>query len=98
MAQWLAKKLKFDKQRYFSGIHIHVGSQGVPLERFVSGTKVLQDFIKDIEAKCGDQIKVVDIGGGLSTSYTEQGEPEGFTFQKYRDQLNIEVMIKNQDQ
>jgi len=76
---------------WLNGIHIHVGSQGVPLERFVSGTKVLQDFIKDIEAKCGDQIKVVDIGGGLSTSYTEQGEPEGFTFQKYRDQLNIEA-------
>ena len=61
------------------------------MERFVSGSKVLVNFIKDIEAVCGDQIKVVDIGGGLSTSYTETEEPQGFTFQKYRDQLNIEV-------
>ena len=48
-------------------------------------------FIKDIEASCGDQIKVVDIGGGLSTSYTEPQEPAEFTFQKYRDFLNKEV-------
>jgi len=76
---------------WLTGIHIHVGSQGVPLERFVSGTKVLKDFIKDIEARCGDQIKIVDIGGGLSTSYTESEEPAEFTFQKYRDQLNIQA-------
>jgi len=55
------------------------------------GTKVLKDFIKDIEARCGDQIKIVDIGGGLSTSYTESEEPAEFTFQKYRDQLNIQA-------
>ena len=61
------------------------------MERFVSGTKVLMAFIKDIEASCGDQIKVVDIGGGLSTSYTEPQEPAEFTFQKYRDFLNKEV-------
>jgi len=57
----------------------------------VSGTRVLLNFIKDIEARCPGQIKVVDIGGGLSTSYTERGEPEGFTYQKYRDLLDNEV-------
>lgn len=76
---------------WLTSIHIHIGSQGVPLERFVSGSKVLVSFIKDIEAACGDQIKVVDIGGGLSTSYSEPQEPQGFTFQAYRDQLNIEA-------
>ena len=76
---------------WLNSIHIHVGSQGVPMERFVSGTRVLMAFIKDIEASCGDQIKVVDIGGGLSTSYTEPQEPAEFTFQKYRDFLNKEV-------
>ena len=56
-----------------------------------SGTRVLLNFIKDIEARCPGQIKVVDIGGGLSTSYTERGEPEGFTYQKYRDLLDKEA-------
>ena len=55
------------------------------------GTRVLLNFIKDIEARCPGQIKVVDIGGGLSTSYTERGEPEGFTYQKYRDLLDNEA-------
>ena len=49
------------------------------------------DFIKDIESKCGDQIKAVDIGGGLSSSYTESADPAEFTYQKYRDFLNKEV-------
>ena len=55
------------------------------------GTRVLLDFIRDIEARCPGQIKVVDIGGGLSTSYTQREEPEGFTYQKYRDLLNKEA-------
>ena len=59
----------------------------------ISGTKVMQEFIKDIEALCGDQIKIVDIGGGLSTSYTEPDEPQEFSFQNYRDYLNKEVKI-----
>ena len=56
------------------------------------GTKVMQEFIKDIEALCGDQIKIVDIGGGLSTSYTEPNEPQEFSYQNYRDYLNKEVI------
>ena len=76
---------------WLNGIHIHVGSQGVPIDKFVSGVRVLLDFIRDIEAKCPGQIKVVDIGGGLSTSYTQREEPEGFTYQKYRDLLDKEV-------
>ena len=55
------------------------------------GTRVLLDFIRDIEARCPGQIKVVDIGGGLSTSYTQREEPEGFTYQKYRDLLDKEA-------
>ena len=55
------------------------------------GTRVLLDFISDIEARCPGQIKVVDIGGGLSTSYTQREEPEGFTYQKYRDLLDKEA-------
>ena len=73
------------------GVHIHVGSQGVPLEKFVSGSRVLMDFVSVLEERCPGQIKVVDIGGGLSTTYTESEEPVEFGYQKYRDQLDKEV-------
>ena len=74
-----------------AGVHIHVGSQGVPLDKFVSGGRVLMDFVSVLEERCPAQIKVVDIGGGLSTTYTEAEEPEEFSYQKYREQLDKEV-------
>jgi len=81
----------FVQHPWLSGVHIHVGSQGVPLDKFVSGGRVLMDFVSVLEERCPGQIKVVDIGGGLSTSYTEDKEPGEFSYQKYRDQLNSEV-------
>jgi len=81
----------FVENPWLSGVHIHVGSQGVPLDKFVSGSRVLMDFVAVLEDRCPGQIKVVDIGGGLSTTYTEPEEPEEFSYQKYREQLNIQV-------
>ena len=52
------------------------------------------DFVSVLEKRCPGQIKVVDIGGGLSTTYTEAQEPEEFSYQKYREQLNNEVQKK----
>ena len=49
------------------------------------------DFVSVLEERCPGQIKVVDIGGGLSTTYTESEEPEEFGYQKYREQLTEEV-------
>ena len=63
----------------------------MPLEKFVSGSRVLMDFVSVLEERCPGQIKVVDIGGGLSTTYTDAEEPEEFGYQKYRDQLDKEV-------
>ena len=63
------------------------------MEKFVSGDRVLMDFVAVLEKRCPGQIKVVDIGGGLSTTYTETEEPEEFTYQKFRDQLNKEVEL-----
>jgi len=76
---------------WMTGIHIHVGSQGVPLEKFVNGCRVLFDFVSVLEEKCPGQVKVVDIGGGLSTSYTDSDEPQEYSYQTYRDELEIKV-------
>eukprot|EP00929_Paragymnodinium_shiwhaense_P033491 TRINITY_DN18383_c0_g1_i2.p1 TRINITY_DN18383_c0_g1~~TRINITY_DN18383_c0_g1_i2.p1 ORF type:complete len:332 (+),score=70.17 TRINITY_DN18383_c0_g1_i2:572-1567(+) len=73
----------YRRHRWLQGVHIHVGSQGMPLEKLAQGARTIMAFVKDIEAACGDgAIRVVDIGGGLPTSYTE--EFEAFGFSEYR--------------
>ena len=49
------------------------------------------DMTLAIESACNRPIHTVDIGGGLSTTYVDHEEPEEFTFQKYRQQLEKEV-------
>ena len=44
-------------------------------------------FVADIENHCNKQIKMIDIGGGLSTSFMDCQEPEEFKFSTYRQQL-----------
>merc|ERR1719234_3099267 len=53
----------FKENSWLNGVHIHVGSQGVPLD------------------------KVIDIGGGLSTTYIEKEEPKEFSYSEYRKRL-----------
>jgi len=48
------------------------------MELFVRGVRVCLDLVKEIEESLGRKLEIVDIGGGLSTSYTEDGEPENF--------------------
>ena len=49
------------------------------------------DFLTNIEKVCPGQITTVDIGGGLSTSYTESAEPEEFQYIQYRRKLEEKV-------
>lgn len=77
----------FKDHAWLSGVHIHVGSQGVPLDKFSDGVVVLMDFVSSLESECPGQIRTLDIGGGLSTSYTDPTEPEQFTYKLYREQL-----------
>ncbi|TRY63185.1 hypothetical protein TCAL_02083 [Tigriopus californicus] len=78
----------YEKYSWLSGIHIHVGSQGVPLELFVKGARVCMDLVKEIESKCKRQLEIIDIGGGLSSTYEEAEEPKSFEYGRYRDNLN----------
>eukprot|EP00095_Tigriopus_kingsejongensis_P002041 snap_masked-scaffold556_size137522-processed-gene-0.7 protein:Tk02041 transcript:snap_masked-scaffold556_size137522-processed-gene-0.7-mRNA-1 annotation:"diaminopimelate decarboxylase" len=83
----------YKQYTWLTGIHIHVGSQGVPLELFVKGARVgyrrvCMDMVQDIESACQRSLEIIDIGGGLSTTYKDCTEPEGFEYAKYRDDLN----------
>ncbi len=61
--------------------------QGVPLELFVRGARACMDLVSVIESRCGRRMRTVDIGGGLSTTYKSEEEPEGFTYALYRQRL-----------
>lgn len=82
----------FTKYKWLSGVHFHVGSQGIPLDLFVKGAKVCMEFIEELESK-GILIRVINIGGGLSTSYHEPDEPSAFSYQAYRDALEKDIPI-----
>ena len=49
------------------------------------------DFVKEIESATGRLLASIDIGGGLSSSYTTPEEPGEFTFHKYRKLLDENV-------
>ena len=76
---------------WLTGVHIHVGSQGVPLELFVKGARNCVDFVKAVESECARKLETIDIGGGLSTTYVDADEPDHFRYALYRQQLDEKV-------
>jgi len=74
----------YSKYKWLNGIHFHVGSQGVALDLFVAAARFCINLVNDIEATTARTLKTIDIGGGLSTSYTSPEEPENSSYQLYR--------------
>lgn len=55
----------FRQHAFLSMLHIHTGSQGIGLTMMVEGVKSLVALADQI----GDQVKVIDIGGGLPVNF-----------------------------
>ena len=53
--------------------------------------QICMDFVFEAERVTGRKMETVDIGGCLSTSYTEPAEPEQFTYAAYRARLDEAV-------
>ena len=64
---------------WLTGVHLHVGSQGCPMQMLVDGIGILYDFVMDMNVKRHDTgfppISVFDIGGGLPISYQSGTTP-----------------------
>ncbi|MEI7490484.1 MAG: diaminopimelate decarboxylase [Bacteroidota bacterium] len=65
---------------FLSGMHLHVGSQGCPLEMLVEGTGQLYDLMLEVnkltsESKGYAQVTTFDIGGGLPVTYSRGRQP-----------------------
>lgn len=68
---------------WLQGVHVHVGSQGCPLDLLAEGAQRAVRFAREVNARAGkQQVKVLDIGGGMPTVY-DGGAREAFDFKEY---------------
>jgi diaminopimelate decarboxylase len=51
-------------------VHVHVGSQGVPLELNATGVAAAVDFAQEVNRQRSGQVVGIDIGGGLPVDFT----------------------------
>lgn len=66
----------FKEHQWLTGVHLHIGSQGCPVEMLINGIRVIIDFVKEVNDLLGhQQIKIFDIGGGLPVSYSGSTSP-----------------------
>jgi len=60
---------------WLNGIHIHVGSQGCPLSLMLNGIRKIVDIVSEINQRANyQQIKFIDIGGGLPVNFDDEYE------------------------
>ncbi|KJE96025.1 diaminopimelate decarboxylase [Capsaspora owczarzaki ATCC 30864] len=63
----------YKRYSWLNAIHIHVGSQGIPMDLMASGVRRMLDLVKDIHAAVGkQQITLIDIGGGMSVNFSSE--------------------------
>lgn len=60
----------FRRHDWLRGLHVHVGSQGCPLDLMVAGARRVVDLGLEIEALRGRPVELFDLGGGLPIDYT----------------------------
>jgi diaminopimelate decarboxylase len=64
----------FLRHPWLSGAHVHVGSQGCPLELLVQGVRTIWEFVREVRAS-GGTATTIDIGGGLPARYRAEEKP-----------------------
>lgn len=75
---------------WLTRLHVHVGSQGCPLELLVRGVSAVVELAEQIEQRAGEQrITSLDIGGGLPVNF--DGEQVSPTYAEYARMLARDV-------
>lgn len=65
----------YGRYPWLNGIHVHVGSQGVPLEHLVAAARTALDLSRRIRERTGRIIEFLDLGGGLPARYVASATP-----------------------
>jgi diaminopimelate decarboxylase len=73
-----------------NALHVHVGSQGVPLDAMTAGVRAVVDLAAEINERCGERrVRIIDIGGGLSVNFaSDEVTP---TFAEYAQALRAKL-------
>ncbi|MBM3405139.1 MAG: diaminopimelate decarboxylase [Bacteroidetes bacterium] len=66
----------YQQYPWLSGIHLHIGSQGCPVNMLVEGVKRILHLTEEVNS-LRQQINILDVGGGLPVSYDHRQPPEG---------------------
>ena len=73
---WEALAGAFSEYKWLTGIHLHIGSQGMSREQLLEGVGAVYDFF--VESSKNAEIQVFNIGGGLPAKYRESETPTKF--------------------
>lgn len=66
----------FARYPWLRGLHVHVGSQGCPLDLLVAGVGAVFDLAGEINRELGaGRVRRLDIGGGLPAAYRDGDSP-----------------------
>ena len=76
--------------------HVHVGSQGVPLDLMAAGIKSVFDFVSEVNGREGGdgvsssgQIEILDIGGGLGVNFGSEDVTPSFADMVQRLEVDV---------
>jgi len=62
----------YKNYEWLNGVHVHVGSQGCPLDLIAQGIRRAVDLALDVNKVRPNQIKYIDIGGGLPVNFDSE--------------------------
>ena len=62
---------------WLTGIHLHIGSQGMSRDQLLEGVRAVCDFF--LEVRESAEIDFFDVGGGLPAQYRESDTPTQFS-------------------
>lgn len=62
----------FGRYPWLTRLHVHVGSQGCPLELIAAGIRQVHELAEEINASAGERrVTSIDIGGGLPVNFAD---------------------------
>lgn len=67
----------FSDYPWLTGLHLHIGSQGMSREQLIEGVGAVYDFFIELKRK-EHNVRLFNIGGGLPAKYKESDKPVQF--------------------
>ena len=82
--------------------HVHVGSQGVPLDLMAAGIKSVFDFVAEVNAATSSggsgsgQIDTLDVGGGLGVNFGSEEVTPSFADMVQRLEAEVPTLFNKE--